>query len=879
MRQRSHGGPKLPRELLDQLGASGASQGNGRSRGRVLGRKDRRKAEREQKKTQRHQPRKFQRSAPQDEFESDDDDDDEDAFSPPPAKPVKSKADEKPLKSALKRADAPAEPAAKKSAGKEKVKESKKEKKKRSPSPPPAIPKKVQAKLEEDDAEIAALEKKLGLKGKKKLPKDFDDDGLADLLDGLDDELEFAVTGKRKRSSEDQAWLDSKRRKAAGGLTAEESFSDDSEGEDDSEESEEDDEEDEEDDEFLGSDEEGNLEEGASSDDEEVDGAEDDFAGFSEDEDEEGSEDDVDEDEEVEQPKVRENPYKPPVPAEVAPAGKYIPPSLRGPPSSDAEAMTRLKRQTQGLLNRLSEANLLSILKDIEKLYQTNPRQYVTTTLIDLLLGLVSDRTSLQDTFLILHAGFIAAVYKVIGMDFGAQIVERFAAEFDKYYGSYNEESSGKETTNLISLLAEMYNFQVVGCNLVFDYIRIFLEDLKEVNTELLLRIVRMSGPQLRQDDPTALKDIVVLLQKSVAKAGEANLSVRTKFMIETINNLKNNRMKTGVAASAITSEHTTRMKKTLGSLNSRSIKASEPLRIGLSDLRDTEKKGKWWLVGASWRNNMADEAVAAEEKPSKVKRAKEAPAEEIIVSGTTDLFQLAKEHRMNTDIRRSIFISIMSASDFKDAHMRLMKLRLKKAQELEIPRVLIRCAGAEQSYNPYYTLIARRLCSEKPLKKAFQFSLWDLFRRMGEKDEMDDADFDEEDGEEALTTRAIVNLAKMFGTLVSEGGLSISALKTLNWGYLQEKTAAFVEVLLSTVILRSQKKTADQRNEEALLDVVMNAKEAPQMARGLQYFFKKVVSKAEAAGSKSERETVRWGARVAADGLTVLATQRIEAE
>ncbi|KAF9630803.1 MIF4G-like type 3 [Lasiodiplodia theobromae] len=880
MRQRSHGGPKLPRELLDQLGASGASQSNGRSRGRVLGRKDRRKAEREQKKSQRHQPRKFQRSAPQDEFESDDDDDDdEDAFSPPPAKPVKSKADEKPLKSALKRADAPAEPAAKKSAGKEKAKESKKEKKKRSPSPPPAIPKKVQAKLEEDDAEIAALEKKLGLKGKKKLPKDFDDDGLADLLDGLDDELEFAVTGKRKRSSEDQAWLDSKRRKAAGGLTAEESFSDDSEGEDDSEESEEDDEEGEEDDEFLGSDEEGNLKEGASSDDEEVDGAEDDFAGFSEDEDEEGSEDDVDEDEEVEQPKVRENPYKPPVPAEVAPAGKYIPPSLRGPPSSDAEAMTRLKRQTQGLLNRLSEANLLSILKDIEKLYQTNPRQYVTTTLIDLLLGLVSDRTSLQDTFLILHAGFIAAVYKVIGMDFGAQIVERFAVEFDKYYGSYSEESSGKETTNLISLLAEMYNFQVVGCNLVFDYIRIFLEDLKEVNTELLLRIVRMSGPQLRQDDPTALKDIVLLLQKSVAKAGEANLSVRTKFMIETINNLKNNRMKTGVAASAITSEHTTRMKKTLGSLNSRSIKASEPLRIGLSDLRDTEKKGKWWLVGASWRNNMADETVAAEEKPSKAKKAKEAPAEEIIVSGTTDLFQLAKEHRMNTDIRRSIFISIMSASDFKDAHMRLMKLRLKKAQELEIPRVLIRCAGAEQSYNPYYTLIARRLCSEKPLKKAFQFSLWDLFRRMGEKDEMDDADFDEEDGEEALTTRAIVNLAKMFGTLVSEGGLSISALKTLNWGYLQEKTAAFVEVLLSTVILRSQKKTADQRNEEALLDVVMNAKEAPQMARGLQYFFKKVVSKAEAAGSKSERETVRWGARVAADGLTVLATQRIEAE
>ncbi|KKY24207.1 putative nuclear protein [Diplodia seriata] len=800
MRQRNHGGPKLPRDLLDQIGASGAFQGNGRARGRVLGRKDRRKAEREQKKSHRPQPRKFQqRSAPQDDFESDDEDDDidEDAFSPPPAKSEKSKVDEKPLKSALMRADAPAKSTAKKTAGKdkeakEKVKEpKKKEKRKRtpSPSPPPAVPKKTQARLDEDDAEIAALEKKLGMKGKKKLPKGFDEDGLADLLDGLDDELDFAVTG----------------------LTAEESFS-----EDDSEEGEEGWEDDDE-----------GLEE--SDGEEEVDGAGDGFAGFSEDESAEGSEDDLD--------GLEEDDF-------------------------DEEDSEQEVEQP----------------KDIERLYENNPRQYVTTTLIDLLLGLACDPSSLQDTFLILHAGFIAAVYKVVGTDFGAQLVERFAAEFDKYYGSYNDDSSGKETTNLISLLAQMYNFQVVGCNLVFDYIRIFLEELKEVNTELLLRIVRMSGPQLRQDDPTALKDIVVLLQKSVANAGEANLSVRTKFMIETIQSLKNNRMKTGVAASAITSEHTTRMKKTLGSLNSRSIKASEPLRIGLKDLRDTEKKGKWWLVGASWRNDTADDP-AAHEKASKTKKSKEAPAEEIILSGTTDLLQLAKEQRMNTDIRRSIFISIMSASDFKDAHLRLMKLRLKKAQELEIPRVLIRCAGAEQSYNPYYTLIARRLCSEKPLKKAFQFSLWDLFKRMGEKDEMDDADYDEDEGKEALTTRSIVNLAKMFGTLIAEGGLSIAVLKTLNFGYLQPKTEAFVEVLLSTVILRSQKKTADQRNEEALLDVVMMAKDAPQIARGLQYFFKKVVRKAEAAGSKAERETVRWGASVAADGLTVLATQRVAVE
>lgn len=269
----------------------------------------------------------------------------------------------------------------------------------------------------------------------------------------------------------------------------------------------------------------------------------------------------------------------------------------------------------------------------------------------------------------------------------------------------------------------------------------------------------------------------MVLLQKSIVKAGEASLSVRTKFMIETINSLKNNRMKTGVAASSVVSEHTIRMKKTLGSLNARNLKASEPLRIGLNDIRDTEKKGKWWLVGASWRNNMADGRDQNDLSLSKPKSASR--RNETMDSGTSDLLQLAKEQRMNTDIRRAIFITIMSATDYKDAHLRLLKLRLKRAQEPEMPRVLIHCAGSEQSYNPYYTLIARRLCSDHKLKMAFQFSLWDLFKRMGERSGEDDLDLEDEEEEgAAMNTRKIVNLAKMFGTLIADGGLPITVLK-----------------------------------------------------------------------------------------------------
>lgn len=245
--------------------------------------------------------------------------------------------------------------------------------------------------------------------------------------------------------------------------------------------------------------------------------------------------------------------------------------------------------------------------------------------------------------------------------------------------------------------------------------------------------------------------------------------------MIETMNNLKNNRMKTGVAASSVMSEHTVRMKKILGSLNARNIKASEPLRVGLKDIRESDGRGKWWLVGASYKDSLT-ENVNSSTNQTELMSGEASSA--FVEQGTISNFaHLARDHRMNTDVRRSIFIAIMSAADFNDAHLRLKKLHLKKSQELEIPKVIIHCSGAEKSYNPYYTLLSRRVCSNRRLKMAFQFSLWDLFKQMGEGDEQSDEE-QAQDGDFGLKLRSIVNLSKMFGSLVVDGCLSLAILK-----------------------------------------------------------------------------------------------------
>lgn len=98
-------------------------------------------------------------------------------------------------------------------------------------------------------------------------------------------------------------------------------------------------------------------------------------------------------------------------------------------------------------------------------------------------------------------------------------------------------EQDGKECSNLIVLISELYNFQVVSSILVFDVIRHLLsDDLTEFKVELLLKILRSklwtmlfritvdfsctttdSGQQLKQDDPSALKDIIEIVQGKVS--------------------------------------------------------------------------------------------------------------------------------------------------------------------------------------------------------------------------------------------------------------------------------------------------------------------------------------------------------------------------
>ncbi|KAI0467240.1 hypothetical protein F4859DRAFT_494657 [Xylaria cf. heliscus] len=698
----------------------------------------------------------------------------------------------------------------------------------------PKVSRSNMVKTAEDDKEIAKLEKKLGLKGKKKLPKSFDEDGLGGLLeglDGMDSDDQGGPLSRSKRKAEADEWLAQKRRKAEAAATATATITaavtaKGNESVDDIDE-----------DRF-----------------EDEDQSNDDISFFDDEDDQEGYGNDGFEgfseaNEEAEPVRLqRENPYVAPI-ANVA---KYVPPSLRKQSGSDNHVEAQLRRRIQGLINRLTNENMTGILKDVTGLYQTNPRQLVTSTLVNLIMALICSPEKRPDSFFTMIAGFIAAVHKTMGVAVSAQFLQHLVETLERRSAAASGDQSDTESKHLVLLLAELYNMQVTSCNLIFDYVRLFLGTMSELNTELLLRIIQLCGPSLRRDDPRALRDIVNHLQLNTTK----NISVRTRFMIDEMKKLQTNKAK-AVARNKDLAEQRTQLRKRISILKgSRDV---QPLRVGLKDIHNSETQGKWWLVGASWLGNQSEQGKSGANKgPDDDNDDDDDVTDETIAEvgddlGIPDLWQLAREQGFNTEVRQRIFVALHAATDCEGADLLVQKLRLNKHQRKEVAEVIVRSGERQNIYNHYYALLADKFGGDKEMRFQFRRCLTTRFKKMGEDvdagdvDDVDDAS--DEPSEESV--RWLFNTAKLYGFLVTWRTLKlVDVFKYRNLAALQEKAHVFTEVLLLTVL--------QECKGEKLNDVFRGLDIDLDVGRSVQYFLRRYVHGSQLVDDKKGKRLVR---------------------
>ena len=224
---------------------------------------------------------------------------------------------------------------------------------------------------------------------------------------------------------------------------------------------------------------------------------------------------------------------------------KYVPPHLRAQIEGAQSVDAKLQAAVRNRLNKVSEGNIASITAEMEKLYASNPRSSVDHQLAEMVLELSGEGAGrIIGQFAALYAALVAALHGSVGPAVGARFLERVVRELDELV---KQDEPGPRGINLSLIFAHMYIFKVVACSLLYDFVRLLTERFSDGSLDMMLALLRASGPTLRSDDPSSLRDIIQLVRTRATREGASDsLSARGRVVLDFIYDLQNNRIKKG---------------------------------------------------------------------------------------------------------------------------------------------------------------------------------------------------------------------------------------------------------------------------------------------------------------------------------------------
>ena len=114
------------------------------------------------------------------------------------------------------------------------------------------------------------------------------------------------------------------------------------------------------------------------------------------------------------------------------------------------------------------------------------------------------------------HALLISVLHANIGTEVGANILQTMISKYVDLYATTDDLNNidSKLLDNYLQLVGQMYAFQIVGHELMFDILDGLSDSFKAKDVELILLILRSVGFLLRKDNPTRLKTLILKVQK-----------------------------------------------------------------------------------------------------------------------------------------------------------------------------------------------------------------------------------------------------------------------------------------------------------------------------------------------------------------------------
>ena len=373
-------------------------------------------------------------------------------------------------------------------------------------------------------------------------------------------------------------------------------------------------------------------------------------------------------------------------------------------------------KKIKSLFNKLSEGNIAIMFRELlECMDSTQIGDYICIIIKAFI------ETSMNSTNPIViqgvTCGLISGLHRAIGDDLMHKLMNEVYLKAKEFEMSF------------AVIITFMYMYGSINHSLLFEYIEeTIVSGCDENHVSMVLHILRYAGFELRKEDPDKLKKLI-----NISK--ESKDSQRLKFMLEELDDIKNNKKKVDLFEKFLPILNWIQFEPSI-----KGIKAPR-LIIDYGKLKNSGTNPNWYKVSM--------QAFGAVKKTDEQKK----------------LEDIANKLHLKTDIKKSIFYCLTTSFDAIEAVQKLHSLKLSPVQQREIVRVVLYMGNYEKQFNPFYAEVIASLCkSDTKHKYSIQFALWDHIRLLP-----------------TYPKRIILNIAQTILALISEGIVSLGILKIIN--------------------------------------------------------------------------------------------------
>ncbi|KAI8622808.1 hypothetical protein BC830DRAFT_8061 [Chytriomyces sp. MP71] len=404
-------------------------------------------------------------------------------------------------------------------------------------------------------------------------------------------------------------------------------------------------------------------------------------------------------------------PSKPNAGKEERTGGAYIPPArlramqknITDKNSPEFQRMTweALKKSVNGLVNKVNTGNIKIIVPELFSENLVRARGLLCRSLMK------AQAAALP--FTPVYAALVAIVNSKLPQ-IGELLVARLVSQYRRAY-----RRNDKTVCVAVSkFIAHLVNQKVAHEILALQILTLLLERPTDDSVEVAVGFMREVGAYLSETSSRATNAI---FERFRTILHEGTIDKRTQYMVEVLFQVRKDAFKDNkpVIEELELVEDEDQITHPI-SLDDEDLAVEEGLNVFKFDTEYVENEERYMAIKREILGDSDDEDDDGvdgddddedEEDDEDAAEAMKRAREKIEIQDQTNTSLI--------NLRRGIYLTIMSSLNFEECAHKLMKLGVQEGQEIEVCNMIIECCSQERTYVNFYGLLGERFCRLNP--------------------------------------------------------------------------------------------------------------------------------------------------------------------